>query len=124
LWSAVIVLAWKPALSKSFSTDGGDTIRFEPIHNEEAHVGLPRTACAIQSQTGQAEGSLKFSPSAGLMSKKEEDEQVQNFQLPDFIAAEQYRKKQLEKNRGLKTAVSSAATKLKNAGNIKDSDVD
>ena len=123
----IVVRRHRPGMEASFvrifSADGGDTIRFEPISNEEAMLAFREQRVRFNRRLAKRKG-FQVQSQRWAHLDEEEDEQVQNFQLPDFIAAEHYRKKQLEKNRGdLKSAVLNAATKLKKSGSIRIQDV-
>ena len=109
------------AFVRLFSNDGGDTIKMEPISNEEAILAFREQR--VRFNRKMAKRRPGFQVQSQRWAHIEEDAQAQNFELPDFIAAEQYRKKLFDKNRDLKTFAVDTATRLKNSGSIRIQDV-
>lgn len=109
------------AFVRLYSTDGGDTIKLEQISNEDAMLAFREQRVRYNRKwTKRRPG---FQVQSQRWAHVEEDAQAQNFELPDFIAAEKYRKKLLEKQRDLKSVVLDAATRLKNSGIVRIQDV-
>ena len=106
---------------KILSNDGGDTIKFEPVDTEEGKLAFREQR--VRYNRKLAKRGFQVQSQQWAHADEDQDSQVQNFQLPDFIAAEQYRRRQLENKRGLSKTVLDAATKLKNSGSIKVQDV-
>lgn len=109
------------AFVRLYSTDGGDTIKMEQVSNEDAMLAFREQRVRYNRKwTKRRPG---FQVQSQRWAHVEEDAQAQNFELPDFIAAEKYRKKLLEKQRDLKSVVLDAATRLKNSGIVRIQDV-
>ena len=105
---------------KIFSTDGGDTMKYELVDTEEAILAFKEQRERFNKKLAKhTDLSRSLSKSWTQLS---EDEQLHSFSLPDFVAAQQYRKRH-DNQTGLKKTVADAATKVKNSGTIKASEI-
>ena len=128
------------AFVKIFSTDGGDTIRFEPIEQEDAILALKEQRQRYNRNL-DVESEEKFARTIsqkwnhnpdgttgenGTGNGNNYDASAKYATLPDFIAARQYRQQQVEKEKKkslLQKTVVDAAKNLANTGTIRTSDV-
>jgi Calcium-activated chloride channel len=106
---------------KLFSMDGGDTIKFEPVSYSEAMMAFREQR--VRYNRKLAKRGIQVQSQRWAHVDEETDVEAQHFEMPDFIAAEQYRRKQLEKKKSVALAMIDTATKLKNSGTVKLSDV-
>jgi len=102
------------------SSDGGDTIKYDFIDSDEAMLAFREQRIKF-NKTKKTNVDMSRNL-CKAWSHQEEDEQLHAFSIPDFVAAKQYRKRHEHKT-GIKKTVTDAATKIKNSGIIKASDI-
>ena len=105
---------------KIVSTDGGDTMKYELVDTEEAILAFKEQRERFNKKVAK-HTNLSRSLSKSW-TQLNEDEQLHSFSLPDFVAAQQYRKR-YDNQTGFKKTVADAATKVKNSGTIKASEI-
>jgi hypothetical protein len=115
----IVVRRHRPGAEAIFvkiqSVDGGDTIKYEYIESEEAMVAFKEQKIRYNKKL-----SKHVDLSRNLCKAWIDDEDDQpHFSIPDFVAAQNRKRDQA----GLKKTVADAATKVKNSGLIKASDI-
>jgi len=115
------------AFIKLFSVDGGDTIQFCHVASDEAMIAFKEQAVRFNRGGASTE---PLAPNASqrwsheIASKKlDEQDTIQNFNLPDFIAAERYREAWSRTQGNVKKKVVDMATRAMHRGEIKTADV-
>ena len=115
------------AFIKLFSVDGGDTIQFCHVASDEAMIAFKEQAVRFNRGGASAEplaanASQRWSHEIANKNLHEQDT-IQNFNLPDFIAAERYREAWSRTQGNVKKKVVDMATRATHRGEIKTVDV-
>ncbi|CAB9508405.1 Anoctamin-10 [Seminavis robusta] len=111
----------EPIFCKISSNDGGDTISFDYVEPEDALNAFKEQRVRYNRKDAASRSQAKpWSYQEG----NEEDTEFQNhnFSVPDFIAAKQFREKQL-REKGLSRKVTDAVTKVTRSGQFRASDM-
>lgn len=111
---------------KIISTDGGDTIKYQHVDNEEAMLAFkeqrvrynrkrfdrssPTTARSVDKRWSQKQATAEV-------------DDLQTFSLPDYIAARQYRQQLLKDQVGVSKKMTDIAVKVKNSGLVRAADL-
>lgn len=115
------------AFIKIFSVDGGDTIQFCHVASDEAMIAFKEQAVRFNRGGAGAEplaanASQRWSHENANRNFDEQDV-IQNFNLPDFIAAERYREAWSRTQGNVKKKVVDMATRAMHRGEIKTADL-
>jgi hypothetical protein len=111
---------------KIISTDGGDTIRYQYVDDDEAMMAFKEQRVRFNSKR-----STRSSPTTlrsiekrwSLKQVTNESDDLQTFSLPDYIAAKQYRRQLLKDQAGVSKKVTDLATKVANSGLVRTADL-
>lgn len=131
----IVVRRHRPGAEATFckiiSTDGGDTIKYQHVEEEEAMLALKEQRVRYNHKRYK-----RLSPSSGprgveprSIEKKwsqrlfDESDEMQTFSLPDFIAAKQYRQQMLKEQVGVSKKMNDLATKVANSGIVRVADL-
>ena len=102
---------------KIISTDGGDTIKYQHVEEEEAMLALKEQRVRFNHKRFKNPSSprgVEPKPIDKKWSHKQftdESDEMQTFSLPDFIAAKQYREKMLKEQVGVSKRVNEIGDK-------------
>jgi hypothetical protein len=114
---------------KIISTDGGDTIKYQHVEEEEAMLALKEQRVRFNNKRFKNPASPRGVEPKSVDKKwshkqfTDQSDEVQTFSLPDFIAAKQYREKMLKEQVGVSKRVNDLATKVANSGIVRVADV-
>jgi hypothetical protein len=114
---------------KIMSPDGGNTIKYQHIEEEEAMLALKEQRGRFNNKRFKNPASPRGVEPKSIDKKwshkqfTDQSDEVQTFSLPDFIAAKQYREKILKEQVGVSKMVNDLVTKVANSGIVRVADV-
>jgi len=119
------------AFIKLFSSDGGDTIQFRHVQSDEAMIAFKEQAVRFnryggtskRNEAAAAGASQRWARENSTDLDREEQDNIQNFNLPDFIAAEKYRAAWSRTQGNVKKKVADMATRAMHRGEVKTADI-
>lgn len=116
----------KPIYCKVFSNDGGDTIQFHLLDNEDAMAAFREQAIRYNrklKKSSSRESIRAISQPWAIPDGPDGDrDNVHNFNMPDHVAAHRYREDFLRKH-GVKKRLFEVATQAANSGIVKARDL-
>jgi len=113
-----------PVFCKISSKDGGDTIHFDCVESEDAINAFKEQRVRYNRGFGGHIGRSGLAQSWSYLEDNDDEScfNNQNFSVPDFIAAKQFREK-MQREQGLKRKVTDAVAKVTRNGYFRANDM-
>jgi hypothetical protein len=111
---------------KIISTDGGDTIKYQHVDDEEAIMAFKEQRVRFNRKRSKRSSPTTLRSIEKRWSLKQvtnESDDLQKFSLPDYIAAHQYRKQVLKDQARVSKKMTELATKAANSGLVRAADL-
>lgn len=116
----------KPIFCKIFSNNGGDTIQYHLIDDDDARVAFREQAIRHNrklKKTSTRESFRETTQAWAISESSQADkDSIHNFNMPDHVAAHRYRENFFRKH-GLKKRLFDVATQAANSGIVKARDL-